>query len=102
MCSGRDPLPSSPQLIGLYIADLVAPQGKTGRREAEIARGSTDQICPVHALTQWLPYARIDFGPLRRSATDWKRCASGCPAGGRAGSRRPGRCGRSDREAWIA
>ena len=26
---GADPLPSSPQLIGLYIADLAAPSGKT-------------------------------------------------------------------------
>ena len=26
---GADPLPSSPQLIGLYIADLAAPQGRT-------------------------------------------------------------------------
>lgn len=41
-----------------------APRGKTGWREVEIARGSSDQTCPVHALTQWLHYARIDFGPL--------------------------------------
>ena len=26
--------------------------------------GSSDQTCPVHALTQWLHYARIDFGPI--------------------------------------
>ena len=39
-------------------------RGKTGWREVEIARGSSDQTCPVHALTQWLHYARIDFGPL--------------------------------------
>src|SRR3989338_3937506 len=138
---GADPLPSSSQLIGLYIADLAAPsgkapalsassierrlsgltwgyaqrgerldrkdrhiasvlagirrkharppaqkeailpedlrdmlatlphdllglRGKTGWREVEIARGSSDQTCPVHALTQWLHYARIDFGPI--------------------------------------
>jgi integrase len=30
----------------------------------EIARGSAEQTCPVHALTQWLHYARIDFGPI--------------------------------------
>lgn len=43
---------------------LLTLRGKTGWREVEIARGSSDQTCPVHALTQWLHYARIDFGPL--------------------------------------
>ena len=27
-------------------------------------RTASDQTCPVHALSQWLHYARIDFGPL--------------------------------------
>jgi integrase len=43
---------------------LLTLRGKTGWREVEIARGSSDQTCPVHALTQWLHYAKIDFGPL--------------------------------------
>ena len=43
---------------------LITLRGKTGWREVEIGRGSADQMCPVHALTQWLHYARIDFGPL--------------------------------------
>jgi integrase len=43
---------------------LLTLRGKTGWREVEIARGSSDQTCPVHALSQWLHYARIDFGPL--------------------------------------
>ena len=43
---------------------LLTLRGKTGWREVEIGRGSADQMCPVHALTQWLHYARIDFGPL--------------------------------------
>jgi integrase len=43
---------------------LITLRGKTGWREVEIARGSSDQTCPVHALTQWLYYAKIDFGPL--------------------------------------
>lgn len=43
---------------------LLTLRGKTGWREVEIARGSSDQTCPVHALTQWLQYARIDFGPI--------------------------------------
>lgn len=43
---------------------LITLRGKTGWREVEISRGSADQTCPVHALTQWLHYARIDFGPI--------------------------------------
>ena len=43
---------------------LITLRGKTGWREVEIARGSSDQTCPVHALSQWLHYAKIDFGPL--------------------------------------
>ena len=43
---------------------LLTLRGKTGWREVEIARGSSEQTCPVHALTQWLHYARIDFGPI--------------------------------------
>ena len=43
---------------------LITLRGKTGWREVEIGRGSSDQTCPVHALTQWLHYGRIDFGPI--------------------------------------
>ena len=43
---------------------VLTLRGKTGWREVEIGRGSSDQTCPVQALTQWLHYARIDFGPL--------------------------------------
>ena len=43
---------------------LIILRGKTGWREVEIARGSSDQTCPVHALTQWLHCAKIDFGPI--------------------------------------
>ena len=43
---------------------LLTLRGKTGWREVEIGRGSSDQTCPVHALTQWLHYSRIDFGPI--------------------------------------
>ncbi|MGQ0565231.1 MAG: tyrosine-type recombinase/integrase [Gemmobacter sp.] len=43
---------------------LLTLRGKTGWREVEIARGSSDQTCPVRAMTQWLHYARIDFGPI--------------------------------------
>ncbi len=43
---------------------LITLRGKTGWREVEIGRGSSDQTCPVHALSQWLHFARIDFGPI--------------------------------------
>lgn len=43
---------------------LLRLRGKTGWREVEIARGSSDHTCPVHALTQWLHFAGIDFGPV--------------------------------------
>lgn len=47
---------------------------KTGWREVEIGRGSSDQSCPVHALEQWLHFARIDFGPIFvRTSRDGKR-----------------------------
>ncbi|UOA28889.1 Tyrosine recombinase XerC (plasmid) [Pseudosulfitobacter sp. DSM 107133] len=37
---------------------------KTGWREVEVARGSSEQTCPVHALEQWRHYSKRDFGPL--------------------------------------
>src|SRR6056297_3982845 len=43
---------------------LLTLNAKTGWREVEIGRGSKDQTCPVHALTQWLHFAKIDFGPV--------------------------------------
>jgi integrase len=43
---------------------LITLRSKTGWREVEIARGSSGQTCPVHALTQWLHYAKIGFGPI--------------------------------------
>jgi integrase len=49
-------------------------RGKTGWREVEIGRGSSEHTCPVRALEQWLHFAKIDFGPLfRRTSRDNKR-----------------------------
>jgi integrase len=62
---GKDDTPNSGGWVEvLEDGVLIRLRGKTGWREVEIARGSSDQTCPVHALTQWLHYARIDFGPL--------------------------------------
>lgn len=62
---GKDDTPNSGGWVEVLDGGvLITLRGKTGWREVEIARGSSDQTCPVHALTQWLHYARIDFGPL--------------------------------------
>ena len=56
----------------IKIADqglILTFHSKTGWREVEIGRGSSDQTCPVHALEQYLHYSRIDFGPLFQRVT---------------------------------
>ena len=37
---------------------------RTGPRDIAIRRGPSDRFCPVHALEQWLHYARIQSGPI--------------------------------------
>jgi integrase len=62
---GKDDTPDSGGWIDILDGGvLITLRGKTGWREVEIGRGSADQTCPVHALTQWLHFARIDFGPI--------------------------------------
>ena len=48
---------------------VLTLNAKTGWREVEIGRGSKDATCPVHALEQWLHYAKIGFGPVFRRVT---------------------------------
>ena len=48
---------------------VVTLRGKTGWREVEIGRGSSDATCPVVALQTWLKLARIGHGPLFRRVT---------------------------------
>jgi integrase len=43
---------------------ILTFRSKTGWRDVEIGRGARDQTCPVHALEQYLHYAKIGFGPL--------------------------------------
>jgi integrase len=53
---------------------LLTLNAKTGWREVEIGRGSSDPTCPVYALEQWLHFAKIDFGPVFVSTSrDGKR-----------------------------
>ncbi len=62
---GKDDTPDSGGWVEILAAGaLLTLKGKTGWREVEIGRGSSDETCPVHALEQWLHFARIDFGPL--------------------------------------
>ncbi|MDR0810506.1 MAG: tyrosine-type recombinase/integrase [Gemmobacter sp.] len=62
---GKDDTPESGGWVEVLDGGaLINLRGKTGWREVEIARGSSDQTCPIHALTQWLHYAKIDFGPI--------------------------------------
>jgi integrase len=62
---GRDDTPDSGGWVEFLDGGaLITLRGKTGWREVEVARGSSDQTCPVHALSQWLHYAKIDFGPI--------------------------------------
>lgn len=58
----------------LEVGALLTLNAKTGWREVEVGRGSTDQTCPVHALEQWLHFAKIDFGPVFvRTSRDGKK-----------------------------
>ena len=45
---------------------IIRVRGKTGWREVEIGRGSSDLTCPVVALQTWLKFGRIAHGPLFR------------------------------------
>jgi integrase len=49
---------------------LVTLRGKTGWREVEVGRGSSDLTCPVVALQAWLKFARIVHGPIFRRVID--------------------------------
>jgi integrase len=53
--------------VEIFDKGMVATlRGKTGWREVEIGRGSSDATCPIVALETWLKFARIDHGPLFR------------------------------------
>ena len=71
----KDDTPDSGGWIEIFDKGaLLTLNAKTGWREVEIGRGSKEQTCPVHALEQWLHFARIDFGPVFvRTSRDGKR-----------------------------
>ena len=56
---------------------LLTLNAKTGWREVEIGRGSSDQSCPVHALEQWLHFSKIHFGAVFQRVTRDDRATMG-------------------------
>ena len=61
----KDDTPDSGGWIEIFDKGaLLTLNAKTGWREVEIGRGSKEQTCPVHAIEQWLHFAKIDFGPV--------------------------------------
>ncbi|QPC89038.1 tyrosine-type recombinase/integrase (plasmid) [Mesorhizobium sp. NBSH29] len=56
---------------------LVTLRGKTGWREVEIGRGSSDATCPVVALQTWLKLGRIAHGPLFRRVSGQGKSVGG-------------------------
>ena len=72
---GKNDTPDSGGWIEILEDGAVLTlNAKTGWREVEIGRGSSEQTCPVHALEHWLHFAKIDFGPVFvRTSRDGKR-----------------------------
>jgi integrase len=48
---------------------LITLRGKTGWREVEVGRGSSDATCPVVAIETWIKFAKLTKGPLFRRVT---------------------------------
>lgn len=62
---GKDDTIDSGGWIEIFDKGAVLTlNAKTGWREVEIGRGSSDQTCPVRALEQWLHFLKIDFCPV--------------------------------------
>jgi integrase len=45
---------------------LVTLRGKTGWREVEVGRGSSDTTCPIVAIETWIKFGKLARGPLFR------------------------------------
>lgn len=48
---------------------LLTLRGKTGWREVEVGRGSSDATCPIAAVETWIKFAKLAHGPLFRRVT---------------------------------
>lgn len=61
---GRDQTEDGRSWIEIFDKGaLVTLRGKTGWREVEIGRGSSDSTCPVSALKAWIKFAKIAKAP---------------------------------------
>ncbi len=68
--AGRDQTEDGRGWVEILDKGMLATlRGKTGWREVEVGRGSSDATCPVVALETWLKFARIAHGPLFRRVT---------------------------------
>jgi len=65
-CGPEDTLDASGWIERFDEGILLTLRGKTGWREVEVSKGSSDATCPVVALETWLKFARIERGPLFR------------------------------------
>lgn len=67
---GRDQTEDSSGWIEILDKGLlVTLRGKTGWREVEVGRGSSDATCPVVAIETWIKFAKLAHGPLFRRVT---------------------------------
>ncbi|MCO6180733.1 tyrosine-type recombinase/integrase [Ciceribacter sp. RN22] len=67
---GRDQTEDGRGWIEILDKGLVVTlRGKTGWREVEIGRGSSDATCPVVAVETWIKFAKLAKGPLFRRVT---------------------------------
>jgi integrase len=67
---GRDQTEDSSGWIEILDKGLlVTLRGKTGWREVEVGRGSSDATCPVVAVETWIRFAKLAKGPLFRRVT---------------------------------
>ena len=72
----KDDTPDSGGWVEIFDKGaLLTLNAKTGWREVEIGRGSSEQTCPVNALERWLHFAKIDFGPVFVGTSRDGKCA---------------------------
>ena len=61
---GRDQTEDGRGWIEIFEKDaLMTLYGKSGWREVEIGRGSSDATCPVAALEAWIKFAKLAKAP---------------------------------------
>ena len=65
-CGPEDTLDGAGWIEKFDEGILLTLRGKTGWREVEVSKGSSDATCPVVALETWMKFGRIERGPLFR------------------------------------